>query len=180
MAARIVPTMPDWTSRQLTTSALLEQITTYVRFWANPPMFRMYQSIAQSIPNNAFTQLTLDTPDYDTDSGRSGISPYSYTIPAGMTGRWRFTIKNSLAVNATGMRLGQLYKNGVGLPQPQKFEVPNGSFPGQVLITVTIPVSAGDVMAAYVWQNITGGGALNTDTTTPSYFEGQLVSLATP
>jgi hypothetical protein len=49
MAARSVPTMPDWTFQEEITSSLLNQITTYSRFWASPPMFRMYQSAVQSL-----------------------------------------------------------------------------------------------------------------------------------
>lgn len=178
MSARAVPTMPTWSAGQQMTSTLMNQITTYTQFWANPPMFRMRQTVVQLIPNATFTQVICDNPDYDSDSGRALGTPWSYTIPAGMSGRWRFGLKDSFATNASGIRLVQLYKNGIGISDVQDFMLPNGVFPTQVTMTDTVPVAAGDVMSMWCYQS--SGGGLNTDTTTPSVFSGQLVSLASP
>lgn len=180
MAARTVPTMPDWTLNQEITSSLLNQITTYNRFWANRPMFRMYQAVAQSIPTGADTQMTMDTVDYDTDSGRAGSSPWSYVIPVGMTGRWRYTILYSSLANATGARQPKLYKNGAlvtgGYTGAQASPATAGH--GAQLV-ITLACNAGDVMGAYAWQN--SGGPLNTIVGVQcSVFEGVLESLASP
>jgi len=180
MAARTVPTMPDWSLNEEITSSLLQQITTYARFWANRPMFRMYQTVVQSIPNGADTQMTMDTLDYDTDSGRAGSSPWSYVIPVGMSGRWRFTVLYSAVGNATGARQPKLYKNGAlatGGYTGAQASPATASHGGQLVLTLAC--AAGDVMGAYAWQN--SGGALNTNLGAQcSVFEGVLESLATP
>lgn len=181
MAARTLPTMPDWTTGQEITSSLLNQITTYARFFANPPMFRMYQSVAQSVPNGADTQLTMDVSDYDTDSGRAVTTPWAYTIPAGMTARWTFSAAVLYAGNATGTRVTSIRKNGVVLPDGGITAGAGASVAHGYLATVTVPVAAGDVISVWTWQN--SGGALSTSVSTASglsYFEGRLVSLANP
>lgn len=178
MTARTVPTMPDWTTAQEITSSLLNQITAYARFWANPPMFRMYQSAAQSINSGTYTQVLCDTGDYDTDSGRAIATPWSYTIPASMAGRWDFKFKFGFAINATGNRLGALYKNGtilaateVGGPATAATNNPEMAGGDRILC------AAGDVISLWTWQN--SGGALNTYAGS-CMFSGQLVSLANP
>jgi len=174
--------MPDWTLNQEITSSLLNQITAYTRFWASPPMFRMYQSVAQSIPNNAYTQIACDVSAYDTDSGRGGSSPWSYTIPVGMSGRWTFNLAAGFAGNVALWRAGLLYQNGVAVPASQIGGPPANNAANVSDLASrpqTIPCNAGDVMALYCYQS--SGGALNTDTANgASYFEGRLISLATP
>lgn len=181
MTARTLPTMPNWLAGQKLTATLLNQITTYTQFWADPPMFSMYQSIAQSIPNAADTQILMDTSEHDTDSGRLSSSPYSYTIPAGMTGRWRFVACVKFGGNSTGIRQTKLFKNGslVNAAQASCQAGPATDFTGPVL-SREFPCNAGDVIAVYGYQN--SGGALNTNVggSLNSYFEGQLVSLANP
>lgn len=182
MSARTVPTMPDWTSHEVATSALLEQITTYARFWADPPMFSMYQTLVQSIADDgAFHQITCDTLEDDTDSGRALISPWTYTIPVGMGGRWRISGASSWSGNATGVRAAAIYVNAAQYP---------GAFwscqaaPAANVTTVggtrTIIAHAGDTVALMGFQH--SGGALNTNVAAVlySYFEGRLESLANP
>ena len=179
MAARTIPTLPTWTAGMRVTGANLAAMVSYQQFWANPPGFRMYQLVAQSVPNSTFTQITCDTSDYDTDSGRGGSSPWSYTIPTGLGGRWQFGWEIPWTVNATGVRVANLYKNGSAISTwasgvaSGATEISNGW-------TDAITVSAGDVMALYGWQS--SGGALNTSTgggKTPTFW-GRLVSLGSP
>ncbi len=184
MTARTMPTMPDWTAGQRVTGAGLQQITTYARFWTSPPMFRMYQTIAQSIPNATDTQITCDTVSgggYDTDSGRAAGTPWSYVIPVGMTGRWEFDLCAQFSGNAAGTRQTKLFVNGVlaigtladGMAGPAGIST---GYP----LTVTIPVNSGDSIGLYAYQ--TSGGALNSNVggNIDSYLEGRLVSLASP
>ena len=178
MVARTVPTMPTWLSGQKITSTLLNQISTFGNFWANPPEFRMYQGVAQSIPNAAVTTLTMDTPDSDTDSGRAVGTPWSYTIPAGMSGRWQFTV--DFVLSASGGNEGDaiLQKNGTTVTGVQATNNTTALRTG--LIIQTIRVNAGDVMTAAAFQQ--SGAAVNTfvSATITSSFEGRLVSLANP
>lgn len=180
MTARTIPTLPTWTAGMRVTGANLATMTAYQSFWADPPMFRMYQVVAQSVTSGSDTQIIMDTSAYDSDAGRAAGSPYSYTIPTGMTGRWRFTVCTMWAANATGLRAAQVRVNG-SVPASQAyaaFPPVSGNITGAI-VTVTVPVNSGDAIAAYGYQS--SGGALNTQTGgLGSFFEGCLVSLATP
>lgn len=180
MSARTVPTMPSFLAGQKLTAALLNQVGTYAVFWADKPMFRMYQSVTQSIANTTDTQITCDVSHYDTDSGRQGSSPYSYTIPVGMTGRWRFNWAIAMAVNSAGSRDGYIKVNGNRVTGPEAAGAAANNDVTQAFGTTTIPVNAGDVISLWMWQN--SGGALSTvaSSNNVSVFEGELVSLANP
>lgn len=185
MAARTIPPVSNYFAGQKLTATTMNQISTWQNFWSDPPMFRMFQSNAQSIPNATWTQVACDSVSitgYDTDSGRPiSTPPYSYTIPAGMTGRWEFKWITVWAFNATGGRAANLYKNGVAITTYPASPPFSSTFSGGSWGTDTIPVNAGDVMGLYAFQN--SGGALNTGATAPdsqSVFAGRLVSLASP
>lgn len=177
-----MPTLPAFPAGSVLTSGQLTQLITWQQFWANPPMFRMYQTAVQPIPNGADTQVTMDTSKYDTDSGRAIATPWSYTIPVGMTGRWQFTVCIAFSANATGSRQAKIFQNGALIPDGSHASPQAGPATADtsVTITVTDAFNAGDVIAAYGWQN--SGAALNTNTTAGlcSFFEGRMVSLANP
>jgi hypothetical protein len=180
MAARTLPTMPSWSTGQEITSSLLNQITAYSQFWSSPPMFSMYQATVQSVATGAYAQITCDTSLWDTDSGRSATTPYSYTIP--FAGRWEFSWKIGWAVNATGGRLSALYQNGTIVTGSQtglQAITDAGRTTDVAASTKTVLCNVGDVMSIWAFQD--SGGNLSTDTTGgASYFEGRLVSLASP
>lgn len=182
MTARTLPTMPTWTTGQEITSSLLNQITTYSVFWANPPMFRMYQSVAQSVGTGSFTQITFDVSAWDTDSGRSSVTPYNFVIP--FAGRWEFKWKVGWAVNATGSRMSALYQNGsadTGGQTTTQAVTTASRTTDAAASPMTVSCSVGDVMGIYALQD--SGGSLNTDVGSASacsYFEGKLASLANP
>jgi len=173
MAAR-TPPVTLWTAGQRVTAAQLQ-------FLMNPPMFRMYQSVSQSVAGSTYVQITCDISEYDSDSGRSGSTPWSFTIPAGMSGRWRLTGMVSWTGNATGVRIAALYKNGTQINGANAAvqAAPAGNATN-VLVSSTPTLSAGDVIGLYGWQN--SGGSLSTQTggSFPSFLEGCLVSLANP
>ena len=170
--------MPTWTAGQRVLASQLQQITTYTQFWADPPMFSMHQTSTQTIGNTVYTQITMDTSDWDTESGRAVGNPYSYTIPSGMSGRWQFTFKIGWATNAVGNRLGALFKNGSIVQNGEVgYLAPGAANNPEYGTTLTVPCSAGDVMSVWGYQG--SGGALTTQTL-DSFFEGRFVSLANP
>lgn len=184
MTARTVPTLPTFPANTELTSGQLTQLNTYMAFWTSRPMFKMYQSAAQSVPSGVFTQITMDTVAWDTDSGRALASPWSFVIPIGMNGRWRFAWKVGFAVNATGVRIAALYQNGTEVVGAQADEqsVSTASRTTDVSGgTATISCAGGDVISVWGFQD--SGGALNTDSGAigaASVFEGSFESLANP
>ena len=182
MAARTLPTLPNFTTGQELTSSELNQLANYQEFWANPPMFRMYQTVAQPLATGSTTptQVAYDTVQYDTDSGRSGTTPWSYVIP--FAGRWYIAGSINWPGNATGYRYTAIYQNGVGATGGKTNSAVNAA--GNSTVTeasATIPCNAGDVIAIFGVQN--SGSALTTivnDMTQAGFFEGRLVSLANP
>jgi hypothetical protein len=170
--------MPSFLAGQKLTATLLNQIGTYNTFWANVPMFRMYQSVAQSIPNSAITQVTMDTLSYDSDTGRTGSTPYSYVIPTGMTGRWTFTVHIPMAAGANSEHDVFLLRNGTAVVGSQVTDMV--STLTSELVTLTVPVNAGDVMGAAVYQQTGGAESTFVGANMQPTFEGRLVSLASP
>lgn len=178
MTARAVPSSPNFFAGQKLTGTIMNQTTTVATFWANPPGFSMLQAISQSFANTTYAQLTMDTPTWDSDGGRSGTSPYSYTIPPGMTGRWTITVKVAWAGAGGTNRLCAVYVNGA-LYVPSEVAVVSAAIANgaEIGTTVTIAVNAGDVISAWAYQG--SGGALST-AAGKSFFEGRLESLGNP
>lgn len=179
MTARTVPTLPTFNTLSVATSAQLGQLVAWNQFWANPPMFRMYQTAGQIVASGgANLQVTFDTSDYDTDGGRGLTSPWAYTIPVGMSGRWRFTWSLAWPSNATGSRAEILYKNGTRIAGDGEVATDNDVM--QTPASMTILCAAGDVMSVYTWQNSASSLTLAVGANNLSYFEGKLESLANP
>lgn len=181
MTARTLPTLPTFTMGQELTSSLMNELVAYMQFWANPPMFRMYQATAQpSVANAADTQITCDTSTWDSDSGRSTSTPFSYVIP--FAGRWTFTGAVIWAGNVTGSRQSKIFKNGALIPDGSYTAMQTGpaATNSGIVVTVTTACNVGDVIGLYGYQS--SGGTLATSVVTglPSYFEGKLASLASP
>lgn len=180
MAARTMPTMPTWLAGQKITSTLLNQGTTYAQFWADPPSFRMYQSTNQAFTTGVEQQLTCDTPLWDSDAGRSGTTPYSYTIPAGWGSgmRWTFSYSSCWTASATGTRWIYLKVNGTAVIN-SRFQIPGGGDPVTVGGTCSTTCNSGDVVA--VWTGQSSGGNLATSiANNNSFFEGWLHGLGSP
>lgn len=119
------------------------------------PVFRAHQATAQSIPNAAWTTVTLDTVDEDTDSGWTA-GTNTYTVKT--AGVWIWGLAIGFAANGTGWRGG--YLNGLtanatwhSAAEPSNF----GSF-SQAWPAVRLAAGATVIFQAQQ----TSGGALNT------------------
>lgn len=179
MAARTLPTMPDWSTAQEITSSLLNQITAYARFWANPPTFKMHQGTPQTLTTGTTATLALDTSDWDSDSGRSGTTPFGYVIP--FAGRWHFTWGCAFTGNATGVRVAYLQQSGstVTAGGAGGFIMTSSAGVCVALGSTRVVCNVGDVITVAAQQ--TSGGSLATVTTGPtSWLDGRLESLANP
>lgn len=185
MVARAVPPIPSFAFQEAPTSGKINQFGIYLSWWSNRPMFRMYQSASQSVPNNAFTQILMDVGTgaaaWDTDSGRAATSPWSFVIPVALSGRWNFRWKVGFATNTTGARLSALYQNGAVATGGQMSEAAATTSTDIVAASMTVLCNAGDTMAVYGLQ--TSGAALLTDVGNAgavSFFEGSFESFASP
>lgn len=183
MTARSVPTLPSIAAGLKSRASYLSQIEAYLQFWANVPMFSMYQTAVQTLTTGNDTKITMDsiTAGYDSDSGRAGVTPWSYTIPSGMGGRWRFAVAIAYASNSTGARAAQIRVNGVTPTAKAYNMIPavNGNIT-VVQVARTLTVAAGDVISAYGYQSSGGNLATYFDANIGSSFEGELRSLANP
>lgn len=152
-----VPSPRTWSVNDLVSAALLNtNIRDAVNFLANAPLFLGWQSAAQSIPNSVFTAVALDTNAVDTYNGHSTVTNNTrYT--AQVAGWYECIGSFSFASNATGFRVGEIFKNGAVLsPEVQSnVAVPGaGTYAAQVDHLVFLAV--GDFVEMRVDQ---GSGA---------------------
>ena len=54
----------------------------------NTPAFQAYLSSNQTLPDNSWTKITLDTEDFDTDSAYDNSTNYRFTVPSGEGGKY--------------------------------------------------------------------------------------------
>jgi hypothetical protein len=120
----------------------------------------LYLTNNQSIPNNANTLISWDTKDHSTLGFSAGTT---ITVPA-YSGIRRIRVTAGLTwdVNATGLRIAQIYKNGaalaVGATLDQRLALAANNVCHN-LTTGTITVAENDTISLNVLQN--SGGALN-------------------
>ena len=123
------------------------------------PTFSATLSANQSIPNNAFTDVTWNSLVEDGIGVWSG-SAASFTIPQGV----HFIdvhVAGLIASNATGIRAVQVLKNGASLPQSYYTINPTlgGSHTPLTTLARRVPVAFNDTIKIQVYQN--SGGALD-------------------
>jgi hypothetical protein len=174
--ARTLPTLPAFTTGQELTSSELNQIVAYQAFWANPPMFRMYQATGTPVTTGTNTQVTCDGSSWDSDNGRQSATPYNYVIP--FYGRWEFRWSVAFPPNTTGSRLGMIYQNGTRVPGD--VEVGEDNDYVEIDGTQTVLCNVDDIIGLWCWQNSGSSLTLATGTADQSWFEGKLVSFANP
>lgn len=180
MAARTLPTFPNFNAGQRLTGAVMQQMTTWSAFWADRGTFRMLQSATQTFTTGVDAQITCDVSTWDSDSGRSSTTPFSYTIPSGWGSnlRWRFAFCIGWTSSAVGTRWCYLKQNGTAV-NGTRFQYPGGGDPVFVGGTCSILVNGGDVIS--LWGGQTSGGNLNTTTINSACFlEGWLEGLGNP
>lgn len=116
-----IPTEMTATVGQILTAAQWNSnVRDGVNFLANPPIFRGIQTVVQSVPNAAYTDITFDSETVDSYGGHS-ISTNTARYTAQLAG-WYFCTGEIVYVsNGTGRRLAGLFINGA---QVDEFEAP--------------------------------------------------------
>jgi hypothetical protein len=131
----------------------------------NHPRASLRQTVAQSVPDNAFTSVTYTTEDLDSHYGHSNTTNTSrYTAP--VTGVYEFSGGVGFALNAAGARGCRWTKNGTELSGSQILLPTTGGLVNTMVParTISLRLTAGDYVQLQAYQN--SGGLLNTVVTT--------------
>jgi hypothetical protein len=149
------------TAGQVYTASAHNVIVTNVNNFIVPPSVSVYTTAATTtVANTTFTRLTWTTANHDTDSMKGAGTVNGLSI--GTTGLYLVTCYAVFDANATGTRAIYLDKGtsssittiiGYGFGSPQ-----NANF-ADVVATAVYPLTAGDFIQAFAWQN--RGGDLN-------------------
>lgn len=146
------------TTGQFITAALMNSDwVENIKFLANPPTCRVYNSSALSIPNGGETVLTFNSENHDVDSMHS-TSVNTSRITFNTAGVYVVTLQVDFVTNGTGMRYAYIEHSTagaiglVGCPA-------NGSIGTALTVTTQFKVAAGSYVQAKAWQN--SGGSLN-------------------
>jgi hypothetical protein len=134
--------------------------------WATPaggtPAFvgcSVYKSANQSISTATSTAITFDTELKDTDGFHSTSSNTSrMTIPSGKAGFYLVTGQVNYASNASGVRAGELRKNGSFVTYAYISAPTNGDWTSGCVSHI-IELAVADYVELFAYQ--TSGGSLN-------------------
>jgi hypothetical protein len=157
-----LPSFRTWTAGEIVTAAYMNSnVRDAGNFFLSWPVFEGRQAVAQSFTSGAPTALLIDTEDIDTDNGHSTVTNTSRYTPQ-TAGRFQLSGGTAWASNATGIRTGELWKNGATL---NGGGVNNGTVSGTTprFPTRTLTATAnGSTDYFEVWALQTSGGALLT------------------
>lgn len=115
--ARTVPVIASESPGNFLTGALWNAAVKAMGDWLmgssgnGVPRFRGYQATSQSLADNTWTSLTMDTEVYDSDNGHSTTTNSSrYTVQ--VAGTYLITGSSAFTANATGNRAIRITVNG--------------------------------------------------------------------
>jgi hypothetical protein len=137
--------------------------------WATPASGSTFSGVycrnsaSQSIANNTYTAITLDTEIYDVGGYHSNVTNNTrFTIPSGKAGYYQIAFGGYYPLNATGARNIVLYKNGSSF---MAATIPgNSSVYSTLNISVFSYLDVGDYLEFYTVQS--SGGSISIDVTT--------------
>lgn len=116
-------------------------------------------SAAQSIADVTWTALSLDTETQDDGGYHAPGANTRITIPTGKTGKYTVAAGATFAINATGVRLLRIMKNGGTQLQVTSLNAIAGSVFSYLAIAWTGRLAAGEYIEVEVYQG--SGGNLN-------------------
>ena len=127
----------------------------------NTPAFLVYKTSNQELSDNAFTKVTFDTEDFDTDAA---FASDKFTVPSGKAGKYRFDMQLYWIANSNTLDLfyGTFYING-GTPNivnrtGNSVNMWNAGGGEQCLrVTSTFNLSVGDYVEVYGKLNVNSG-----------------------
>jgi hypothetical protein len=127
---------------------------------------RIFLNSAQNLTYNAYTTVSFDGEDADTDNYHSNVTnPSRVTAPT--AGFYQLSASAAMTVNTTGGRVVAFVKNGTTTYFGTSQDATSGcGCTTNVTSTLGIYLNAGDYIEAQVYLNITGGGTLALSTGT--------------
>jgi hypothetical protein len=150
------------TGNFLTAGLWNAQVRDGVGYLMSPPVFRAHQEVAQSLGDNLWVTLNLETEEIDNYGGHSTTTNTSrYTCQ--VAGTYMVSGIAAFVASATGPRGARLLKNNVAYNGT--FVKMNGFGTGSNALSTTalIPLAVGDYVELQGFQN--SGGALNSSAT---------------
>jgi hypothetical protein len=162
-----VPVPRTFTVAETETGSYLNSLRDALSFLVNVPILTAGQSVAQSIPNNTWTSMTLDTTVVDSYGGHSNVTNNSrYT--AQVAGWYLCCGTTGFVANATGFRQVRLAKNGAQVTFSVATLPTVSASVATVMVTPTLEIflNVGDYLEVQGFQ--TSGGALNSTGADPS------------
>ena len=147
--------------------------------WAKSPNFVgavVYSNINQTTASAASTTITFNAENIDTDNFHSTSTNTSrFTIPTGLSGKYRVSGSVRLNPNGTGRRLLTLSLNGGGALKAVEYAV-NSTTYISLLIEGVMQLDAGNYIELSLYQD--SGSNINTiGSTSDTWFEIQYLGV---
>jgi len=138
----------------------------------NTPSFGAYLAANQSLSNDTWTKITMNTEEWDTDGAFDHVGPnYKFTVPDGESGKYSFSLTSTLddvgGTDALSKGRLALYKNGSNFKNIVNLDSAGKTDKYGIQLTAVLDlsdngVSANDYIEFYVYinQNASDGNAL--------------------
>lgn len=158
-----VPSFRTWVAGEIVTAAYMNtNVRDAGNFFVAVPIAELRQGTVQSVPNNAFTAISFDVSDIDTDNGHNNVT--NNTRYVGKTPGW-FQISGSVVftTNGTGSRGALWAKNGASATSAGVLIAPSGAALNSWIPAKTKHIQLNgttDYIELQGYQS--SGGALNT------------------
>ena len=166
-----IPVPHTWTAGEKpVTSANMQTLTDAILYWSGAttstgvrkPNFRGRQTSIQSIPNGTWTAVTFDAEDVDYGNNHVTTVGLNDKFTATDPGRHRVSGGCGFASNSTGRRGVRYTVNGTAIDGSQSLIAAASGAMSVAGRTLEVYLNAGDILRLEVFQDATGGGALNT------------------
>lgn len=142
----------------------------------NMPAFSAYASAGQTLANNTFTKIQINTEEFDTASCFDATTNYRFT--PNVAGYYQVSGAVMFTANATNIRLSAIYKNGTIYKSGNTTSAPAADQPVTCVSALVFLNGSTDYVELYALQD--SGGSL---VTTPisnwsTYFQAVMVRSA--
>ncbi|MDH6123450.1 hypothetical protein [Kitasatospora sp. GP82] len=162
MAGLALTTPYSWSVADAFTAAIGNSVRDQLTYLQNPPSFVGTQGTSQSLSNQTWTPLALDTSQTDPYAGHStSTNTALYVCQPGVPGWYTACGVYAPSGNSAGFRAARLQVNGASVPGTGAYLPANGGVEMGVVTPVRdVYLNVGDSIAVAGWQS--SGGSLGT------------------